>query len=39
MTPAGDEYMAVLRTVPGEFKLMTTTNGMSYETVLTYVVN
>jgi len=39
MTPEGDEFTAVVRTVPGEFKLMTTTSGMSYETVLTYVVN
>ncbi|MBE0675995.1 MAG: hypothetical protein IH591_15165 [Bacteroidales bacterium] len=38
MQPEGGMYTATIRLEPGEFALMTTTGGGSYETVLEYVV-
>lgn len=38
MTLEGNEYTALVRTVPGEFKLMVTYGGGSYETALEYRV-
>lgn len=38
MTLEGNEYTAFVKTVPGEFKLMVTYGGGSYETALEYLV-